>query len=229
MTSISCRLLFFIVYVHFLRVLHAAMAQINPTVPLDHDEVFFVTADQLTTVAGVRPKPDEMKAAARDLGSMVVTIEVPNGASDNASLGEQYIHVVSECSHTQDAQDEDRIDLRFSAAIIPLISQLRERFTRIDVRHVMKMRSAFGVRLYELCMQRGGIGDYNLEYGLEDFRSKMGLTNGKYRAFGDLNARVLRPALDDINTYSDMSVVCSKVKDGKKVTGLSFHIAVPEA
>ena len=35
---------------------------------------------------------------------------------------------------------------------------------------------------------------------MKDFRSKMGLHN-KYQAFGDLNARVLRPALDDINTY----------------------------
>ena len=209
-----------------MRVLHAAMMQIKYYSALNHNEVFSVTSDQLATVTGVRPTPDDMKAATIDLASMVISIQNdPNRKTDNAGGRVQYVHVVSECSHIQ---DEDRIDLRFSAAIIPLISQLHSRFTRLDVRHVMKMRSAFGIRLYELCMRRGGLGDYNLAYGLEDFRSKMGLTNGKYQAFGDLNARVLRPALDDINTYSDMDISCIKVKDGKKVTGLSFRIVHQE-
>ena len=211
-----------------LRVLHAALAQINPTVTLDHNEVFSVSSDQLAAIIGKRPTTNGMKSAARDLFSMVVTIEVPNGASDNAGEREEYIHVVSACRYDP---AEDLIALCFSPAIIPLISQLWGQFTRLDARHIMKMRSGFGIRLYELCMRHSGLGDYNLEYDLQKFRLLMCVDKYKYQAFGDLNARVIRPALDDVNKFSDMEISCHTRKDGKKVTGLSFRIAkleIPE-
>ena len=210
-----------------MRVLHAAMRQINPTEPLDHNKEISVSASALALLTGEHPTKNDLKSAALELASMIVTLQndpkLKTLKTDNA--GEHYIHIVSECRHIK---DEDRIALRFSAAVIPLISELRAQFSKLDVRHVMSMRSAFGVRLYELCMKFSGLVDFKLEYDLQKFRLLMGVAEEKYMAFGDLNARVIRPALKDINENSDMEISCFGRKEARKVVGLTFEITRSE-
>ena len=51
--------------------------------------------------------------------------------------------------HRRRSQDRPAIH----SSIIPYISGLHELFTRYKLKYVMSMRSAYGIRLYELCLQ----------------------------------------------------------------------------
>jgi len=56
---------------------------------------------------------------------------------------------------------------------------------------------------------------------LEDFKSLLQLEN-KYQLFRDLNKRVIKPAIKEINQSSNLEVFYSTKKQGRKVVGLQF-------
>lgn len=58
---------------------------------------------------------------------------------------------------------------------------------------------------------------------LDEIRERTG-NRDKYDAYKDLRRRILTPAIDDINKYSDMEVSYQEVKQGKGVIALDFTI-----
>jgi plasmid replication initiation protein len=55
------------------------------------------------------------------------------------------------------------------------------------------------------------------EYTLDEFRELLGVPPGRYKAFGELNKHVIKPALDEVNALAPFSVTVSPRKQGKKV------------
>lgn len=84
----------------------------------------------------------------------------------------------------------------------------------------MPMRSSYGIRLYELCLQ--WLEDER-EFSLEEFKRMFQLEN-KYTAIKDLKKYVINPAIADINTHSDIQVEFHQHKTGRRVTHFQFRI-----
>ena len=57
---------------------------------------------------------------------------------------------------------------------------------------------------------------------LDDFRTLMGVENGKYSAFGALNKHVIKHVVLEMNALASFSITVMPIKTGKKVT----HIRV---
>ncbi|MNI02002.1 Replication initiation protein [compost metagenome] len=115
---------------------------------------------------------------------------------------------------------EAKVTITFSDAIMPYLTQLKGQFTRIVVKNVSSLSSAYSIRIYELLQQFRATGDRMIR--LDDFRSMLGLDD-KYPDFKILNRSLLKPAIKELNEKSDLSVVVDPVKQGRKVVALHFQ------
>lgn len=115
--------------------------------------------------------------------------------------------------------DEGKITLTFAQKMLPYLSQLKGKFTKYDLEHIGNMTSVYGIRLYELLMQWKTIGKREIEI---DWLKKQFQLNETYNRMDNLKARVIEPAVKDINNYSDYQVSWEQRKTGRRVTHLIF-------
>lgn len=205
--------------VYKMRVLLACLMQVKAKNELKQKQNFLITANTLADLTGIKAGDNyqELKKAAKELSRMVITVQ---NTPDNFKIDpwdEMDINVTSSCRYYK---NEGKISLRFSEEILPYISNLKTRFTQYQAQYVMPMRSSYGIRLYELCLQ--WLGDER-EFSVGEFKRLFGLEK-KYPRLEQLKRRVIQPALDDINTYSDIRVEFGQRKAGRRVTHLQFMI-----
>jgi len=203
--------------VYQMRLLMAALMQIKAKEPLDHRRRFYITANALADMTGATAKNNyqELKKAADDLMNTVVHVDRDENGQKQKKLLK--INLVSSCEYLD---QEGQVGLRFTEEILPHISDLKKRFTQYQAKYVMPMRSSYGIRLYELCLQWLG---NEREFTVDDFRKLFGLED-KYPVVADLKKRVIEPALNDINTHSDIRVEFGQTKRGRRVHSFQFMI-----
>lgn len=113
------------------------------------------------------------------------------------------------------------VDIQFTNSIIPLITRLDERYTEYELKQVSELQSEYAIRLYELLIQYRAIGKTNL-IPLEDLRSKLGVDPSHYRIMSDFKRRVLKHAINLINTHTDIDASFEQKKEGRVITGFIF-------
>ena len=92
-------------------------------------------------------------------------------------------------------------------------------FTTYDRKHIQQMTSVYAVRFYELFMQYKSIGSRTFE--LEQIKTMFQLDN-KYDRVFNLKARVIDPAIQQINELTDYTVSYEQIKRGRTVYALKF-------
>ena len=204
--------------VYKMRLLMAALMQIKSKEKLDHNTDFEITANALADLTGNAAMNNyrELARAADELLHTVVEVnERPNG--EKGRIRKRKINLTSGCEYVK---SEGKVVLNFGPYAIPYISNLSKRFTQYQAKYVMPMKSSYGIRLYELCLQ--WLGDER-EFEVGEFKQLFGLQK-KYNRLDVLKAKVINPALRDINTHSDIRVDFGQRKAGRKVTHFQFMI-----
>lgn len=115
---------------------------------------------------------------------------------------------------------EARVQITFSDAIMPYLTQLKGQFTRVVVKNVSSLSSTYSIRIYELLQQFRSTGERTIS--LNDFRSMLA-TEDKYQQFKDLNKMIIKPAIAELNKKSDLAVTAETVKKGRNVVALRFR------
>ena len=114
---------------------------------------------------------------------------------------------------------EGKIKLFWSDDVLTYIGQLKRRFTTFRLADVANLSTSYAIRLYELLMQFNSTKQRSIS--VDDFRSLFQL-NDKYPLFRDLNKRVIKPAIKEINASSNLEVFYSTRKQGKNIVELKF-------
>lgn len=85
--------------------------------------------------------------------------------------------------------------------------------------------SGHALALYENCVRYVGVRQTPV-FSLELFRDLMGVgDNASYDDFKVLNKAVIKPAMKEVNTISDITVDVEMRKENRRVVGLKFTIA----
>lgn len=116
---------------------------------------------------------------------------------------------------------EGRVTLGFSPAIAPYLTLLHQRFTRFKLKHIGRLGSYYSVRLYELMSEFRVASRRSID--LDKLREMLGV-DGKYEDIKNLRVRVLDPAIREINQHTDLRVVMTPQRRGRKVVGFQFDI-----
>lgn len=104
----------------------------------------------------------------------------------------------------------------------PYLLLLNENFTKYELTHILKMRSKYSIRLYEILKSKSHLGIYKIS--VDDLKKQ--LHTAEYSVYKDFRTRVIETAIEEINTLSDIIVNFEPIRESRKITTLKFFIEI---
>jgi len=192
------------------RILLTCISQIDSMGVIGLDDTFTVSVQDLVGLNGLNSKSAyrNLQKAVDRLFERSVTIELPN----DEILKMRWVSSIKYISKA------GMIELQFSQKIIPYISELRREFTQYRLNNVLMFKSNYSIRIYELLVKWGG-NEKTVEV---EWLKKQFQLEDKYKAIGNLKAKVLNIAVAEINQHSDMIVNYEQVKRGRNIVAFRF-------
>lgn len=196
---------------------------ISQIMPQDDDfKLYSFTIPEFCRVCGITVESgknyQDVKNAIKEIADKSLWIRLPNGKSTLVRWIEKpYIDDKSGV-----------IDIRLDADMKPYLLQLKENFTEYEIIYTLHFKSKYSIRLYELCksIHYNDLEEYHRRYSIEELRQLLGAES--YTVFKDFRRRVLEPAIDEINEYSDKEVNYQTITQGRKVIGIELFVKSKE-
>lgn len=131
---------------------------------------------------------------------------------------------VSWFSKARTNKREGTVTIRFDDDMMPYLLDITkdgDYFTHYQLKYVLPMKSQYAIRLYELLKsyQRN-----NYEWFFEIDQLKQRLNCSKYKDFCDFRRWVIEPAVEEINTYTDIKIAWEPQKEGRRVARVVFYM-----
>ena len=107
----------------------------------------------------------------------------------------------------------------------PYLLDLKKNYTQYEMIYTMRFRSKYSFRLYEIAKsyQYHDEHAFTKTYTVDELRSLLDADN--YPKYCNFNQRVLKPAVEEINTYTDKNLEIREIKNGRKVERLELTIS----
>lgn len=128
---------------------------------------------------------------------------------------------VSWLSYVAYNETEGTIDIRFDPFLRPYLLELKREFTSYKLENVVKLKSSYAIRIYELLKQYEKLQERT--FLLKSLREMLGAED-IYPAYGNFKQRVLVPAQKELKKKTDISFKIEEVKKGRKVEKVKFLI-----
>lgn len=131
------------------------------------------------------------------------------------------------------ADDGSEISIEFTPRIEPYLFEIKSRFTSVDMEQVSKLNTPFSYRLYQWLMKAknqntSDTGVTVVRFDLAWIKERTGLID-KYPRYGDFKDRVIKPAVQQINSKTDISIMFLPVKNGRSVREIEFTYILENA
>lgn len=118
-------------------------------------------------------------------------------------------------------EEEETVKITFSKHLTPYLYNLKSYYTQFRLDNVLPMRSKYAIRLYEYLRSIKSKG-YRQTIDIEEVKARIDAE--KYKNYKDFRMWCLEPALEEINTYTDIAVECFPIRSGRRVSHLEFKI-----
>lgn len=115
---------------------------------------------------------------------------------------------------------ESRVELTFTTHVVPYLSKLHENLTSYGLHQVANLKSTYSIRLFEMLAQFRKTGW--LQIPVDDFRERLMLADA-YKRFDNLRARVIQPAVNELQEKSNLTISWKPIREGRKVASLLFE------
>ncbi|MCC4370549.1 RepB family plasmid replication initiator protein [Limosilactobacillus reuteri] len=136
----------------------------------------------------------------------------------------------------------DYVEVVFAPALLPYISLLQNNFTKYKLTDVAGLNSKHAITLYKLLAMNYNQAQYyqnhpeklrsqeqitkyaNPIFSVKDLRH-ITSTEEKYKGrFSSFERIVLKAPIQEINSHTDFSITYEKLKHGRSITAIQFHI-----
>ncbi|WP_282668005.1 RepB family plasmid replication initiator protein [Lactococcus cremoris] len=156
----------------------------------------------------------------------------------NKALGIEYESIVP-IPYVKWNDYNDEVTIQFSEHIMPYLINLKAEFTQYKISELQKLNSKYSLILYRwLSMQYNQYEHYSVKGGrraeqVEAYRNPsipvkelrvITDTVNDYERFQSLETWVLKKPLEEINTHTSFNVTYEKVKKGRSIDSIVFHI-----
>lgn len=157
----------------------------------------------------------DLKAAIKDIADKSLWIKLPTGKETLIRWIEKpYID-----------EKSGVIEIKLDEDMKPFLLQLKENFTQYELLWTLKFKSKYTIRLYELVksIHYHDVNEYRRVFTLDELRRILGAETYKtYQAFKE---RVLEPAINEINAFSDKNVDYRTEKTGRSVSRIMLIVS----
>ncbi|AFT72948.1 putative replication initiation protein [Alteromonas macleodii str. 'English Channel 673'] len=177
-----------------------------------------ITASEYAEILGMEMSDDvyrDLHAAADALFDAYISIR-----EDDATMRYRWVQ--------EDAvkhSGEGTVTLMWSNRILRHLHDLNRDFKSYHIKNIANLDTGHAIRLYELLIKFESTGWR--EMSLEGFKASMGIAD-KYPSYGELNRRVITPAVKQLNKSSNLTVKLTTKKKGRKIVGLRFDFKVDD-
>ena len=202
------------------RLILSAIEQIPKGVHVSSKTIYQVNASDFVRLFGVHEKTAyrDLKEAAGKLYERSIVIRTKEKTArirwlQMLEVKNPYFEDVIRDSEWQS------VLVMFSEAVTPLLSDLKSEFTKYLASDLKGLSSSYAIRFYELIKQYESIG--SREIAIIDLRFMLCLQD-KYPLFGNLQQRIIDPAIKEINEKTPMQVQYEFRKTGRKVTHIKL-------
>ncbi|MCQ6281060.1 replication initiation protein [Bacillus sp. EB600] len=182
--------------------------------PSDSDfKTYTLPVKEFNKLLGLKgnPKYTELRQITRELMQKVFEVRINKKVIQVAWL-----------SYVAYNESDGTIDIRFDPFLRPYLLELKREFTSYKLENVVKLKSSYAIRIYELLKQYEKLKERT--FLLKDLRKILG-TEDIYPAYGNFKQRVLVPAQKELQKKTDISFQIEEVKEGRKVDKVKFVIS----
>lgn len=205
------------------RLILACIGQVNSMKELTSADRFELTAKEFAKLFNIKEDKayQALKEVSEQLFERYVIIDNPD--PEEPTLKYTKTRWISSIDYIP---EKGKVAVYFAQRMLPYLSLLQGQFTKYKLEHIGKMTCVYAIRLYELLVQWQTVG--KREIALEELKELLQLED-KYDRMNNFKARVLEPAISDINTHSNFNVSWKQRKSGRNVTHLIFTFAEKES
>jgi plasmid replication initiation protein len=181
--------------------------------PTDSDfKTYTLPIKEFNKLLGLKgtPKYSELRQITRELMQKAFEVRINKKVIQVAWL-----------SYVAYNETEGTIDIRFDPFLRPYLLELKRNFTSYKLENIVKLKSTYAIRIYELLKQYERIQERT--FLLDDLRKMLGAED-IYPAYGNFKQRVLAPAQKELKKKTDISFEIEEVKVGRRVDKVKFII-----
>lgn len=118
------------------------------------------------------------------------------------------------------------VDVTFDPDLKPFLLFLKKNFTTYKLENVIKLKSVYSIRIYEILKQYQSIGKRSLT--IDALRTMLGMGMNEYKLYGHFKNKVIQVAHKEINEKTDIRFEFREIKLGRKVNEIEFIIQKKE-
>ncbi|HDR4465221.1 replication initiation protein [Bacillus cereus group sp. MYBK249-1] len=118
-------------------------------------------------------------------------------------------------------RNKGTIDMRFDPLLKPFLLELSNKFTSYRLANVIKLKSTYAIRIYELLKQYEDLKERTIS--LQNLRYYLDAMD-IYPNYANFKQRVLNPSQKELNQKTDISFEFEEIKLGRKVQKIKFII-----
>ena len=123
---------------------------------------------------------------------------------------------------------EAGVAIKLNDELKPLLLNLRENYTQYTLDNILAMKSVYSIRIFELLMERIKTKvlprkGMDVELSVDYIREACDCQD-KYKTFANLNNRVIKGAVEEINRVTLYQIDMSYKKKGRCVSSIIFHL-----
>lgn len=115
-------------------------------------------------------------------------------------------------------KNSGKIRISFHYSVAPYLFALREQYTQYNLYNVLCLTHKYSIRLYEFLSSMRYRKVF--EISIDELKRRIDAEN--YTSFGSFNQRVLKPAVYDINDFTNLNIEYQYKKTGKAVSHIIF-------
>lgn len=117
-----------------------------------------------------------------------------------------------------------KVRVRIDEDMAPYLFDLQEKFTAYGLYNVLRMKSQYSIRLFELLKSYANMLQKSFE--VEELKKILMVDTVKsYKDYGMFRQKVLEPALTEINELTELNVMMQPETKGRKVVKVKFVIS----
>lgn len=193
------------------RIILACAAKLDGRKPMPREAVFMLDVDEFAELFGTDPRNayTEMEEAVTKLYERDI-----RRIDGKVRKRLRWVYMA------EYRKGEGKVRLGFSPEIAPYLTMLHRRFTSYRLEEIARLRSAYAIRLFEMLAQYVDTGVFLIT--VEEFKQRFGIEE-KYDRFSNLKARVIQPAVDDLQSKTSLDISWQGIKKGKSVVRLEFR------
>lgn len=116
-------------------------------------------------------------------------------------------------------KNSGEIKVSFHSTVAPYLFQLRERYTQYNLYQVLCLSHKYSIRLFEFLLSM----KYKEVFEIDIETLKKHIDAEKYDKISHFKDRILIPAINEINDYTELNIEYAFKKTGKKITHIVFR------